>query len=189
MEDQKPQAESSTLNATSQPQPQQKPVKHPPCDQCRRRKVKCDAGAPCNRCMQSGLRCTRDIIRKRRGPKKGSGSVIARLRTEHDLNALDGAERPVSGLLPLDIRPSGTRESSYSPLSSPLTPSFRRCLWTNLHALWVTSTICASDQSDNATYGCAAFWATRSTPMAIVRECDNASICFSRFDGWLCFGQ
>lgn len=86
--------------------------------------MKCDAGAPCNRCMQSGLRCTRDIIRKRRGPKKGSGSVIARLRTEHDLNALDGAERPVSGLLPLDIRPSGTRESSYSPLSSPLTPSF-----------------------------------------------------------------
>jgi hypothetical protein len=85
--------------------------------------VKCDAGAPCNRCVHSGLRCTRDIIRKRRGPKKGSGSVIARLRTEHDVNAVDGSEQPISGLPTLDIRP-GTRESSYSPLPSPLTPSF-----------------------------------------------------------------
>ena len=60
------------------------PTKLPPCDQCRRRKVRCDAAERCDRCTQSGLRCTRDIIRKRRGPKKGSGSVIARLRVEDD---------------------------------------------------------------------------------------------------------
>jgi hypothetical protein len=63
----------------------EKPViKSPPCDQCRRRKVKCDSESPCDRCIQSGLRCTRDIARKRRGPKKGSGSVIAKLRDETD---------------------------------------------------------------------------------------------------------
>jgi Fungal Zn(2)-Cys(6) binuclear cluster domain/Fungal specific transcription factor domain len=63
-------------------------VKSPPCDQCRRRKVRCDSESPCDRCIQSGLRCTRDIARKRRGPKKGSGSVIAKLRDETDQSLL-----------------------------------------------------------------------------------------------------
>jgi len=50
--------------------------------------------------------------------------VIARLRTEHDLNSLDGADQLLRGIPPIDVRPVGTRESSYSPISSPLTPSF-----------------------------------------------------------------
>src|SRR3954453_12711236 len=69
-------------------------VKSPPCDQCRRRKVKCDSGNPCDRCIQSGLRCTRDIARKRRGPKKGSGSVIAKLRDETDQSLLANVTLP-----------------------------------------------------------------------------------------------
>src|SRR5262249_3972129 len=47
-----------------------------------RRKVKCSKNEPCDRCVSAGLRCTRDIARKKRGPKKGSGSVIAKLRDE-----------------------------------------------------------------------------------------------------------
>ena len=66
--------------------------KPPPCDACRRRKVKCDSGAPCERCLQSGLKCTRDIIRKRRGPKKGSGSIIARLRQEDEQGLSHGLD-------------------------------------------------------------------------------------------------
>ncbi|KAL6244937.1 hypothetical protein RBB50_008465 [Rhinocladiella similis] len=53
-----------------------------PCDACRKRKVKCSKTEPCERCVSAGLRCTREIARKKRGPKKGSGSVIAKLRDE-----------------------------------------------------------------------------------------------------------
>jgi Fungal Zn(2)-Cys(6) binuclear cluster domain/Fungal specific transcription factor domain len=76
-------------------------VKSPPCDQCRRRKVKCDSESPCDRCTQSGLRCTRDIARKRRGPKKGSGSVIAKLRDETDQSLLANVTLPQYDLPPL----------------------------------------------------------------------------------------
>jgi hypothetical protein len=76
-------------------------VKSPPCDQCRRRKVKCDSESPCDRCIQSGLRCTRDIARKRRGPKKGSGSVIAKLRDETDQSLLANVTLPQYDLPPL----------------------------------------------------------------------------------------
>jgi hypothetical protein len=76
-------------------------VKSPPCDQCRRRKVKCDSESPCDRCIQSGLRCTRDIARKRRGPKKGSGSVIAKLRDETDQSLLGNITLPQYDLPPL----------------------------------------------------------------------------------------
>ena len=80
----------------------EKPVlKSPPCDQCRRRKVKCDSESPCDRCIQSGLRCTRDIARKRRGPKKGSGSVIAKLRDETDQTLLGNVALPQYDLPPL----------------------------------------------------------------------------------------
>ena len=80
----------------------EKPVlRNPPCDQCRRRKVKCDSEIPCDRCIQSGLRCTRDIARKRRGPKKGSGSVIAKLRDETDQSLLGNVALPQYDLPPL----------------------------------------------------------------------------------------
>lgn len=53
------------------------------CDQCHRRKVKCDEGLPCEKCQSASLQCTRQLVRKRRGPKKGSGTVIAQLRSSH----------------------------------------------------------------------------------------------------------
>jgi hypothetical protein len=54
----------------------------PPCDQCLQRKVRCDKTLPrCYRCSDSSLPCTREVIRRRPGRKKGSGTVISKLRT------------------------------------------------------------------------------------------------------------
>ena len=117
-------------------------VKSPPCDQCRRRKVKCDSESPCDRCTQSGLRCTRDIARKRRGPKKGSGSVIAKLRDETDQTLLANVTLPQYDLPPLsagnglsglyrtpsgeNIFPSASSNygATFAPRSHPVGPDF-----------------------------------------------------------------
>ena len=89
-------------------------IKTPPCDQCRRRKIRCDTAAPkCDRCIQSGLRCTSDIVRRRRGPKKGSGSVIARLKDEEGQAVLHDHSSTTRDLVPLDA----TREHSGLPAS------------------------------------------------------------------------
>lgn len=53
-----------------------------PCDACRRRKVRCDYGRPCDRCQSYNLDCTFDSVRKKRGPKKGKGAVVEQLRAE-----------------------------------------------------------------------------------------------------------
>ncbi|KAF2724479.1 hypothetical protein K431DRAFT_145150 [Polychaeton citri CBS 116435] len=60
----------------------QDPVKPHPCDQCRRRKVRCNYATPCDRCTSYGLTCTRELIRKKRGPKKGRGTILQQLRSE-----------------------------------------------------------------------------------------------------------
>ena len=53
----------------------------PPCDQCLHRKVRCDKTLPrCYRCSDASLPCTREVVRRRPGRKKGSGAVISRLR-------------------------------------------------------------------------------------------------------------
>ncbi|RMZ91516.1 hypothetical protein DV736_g1230, partial [Chaetothyriales sp. CBS 134916] len=106
------------------------PVKLPPCDQCRRRKVKCDGRRiPCERCTQSRLTCTRDIARKKRGPKKGSGSVIAKLRDEHEHAVKQETSLPAFDLSSLErhvpaLHRSYSNETSFSsPVPSPLAPS------------------------------------------------------------------
>ncbi|KIV81128.1 hypothetical protein PV11_08573 [Exophiala sideris] len=105
-----------------------------PCDACRRRKVRCSKSEPCDRCVSAGLRCTREIIRKKRGPKRGSGSVIAKLRDESrqtssqdstlpsfDLSQLQhhmpALERAMTGDSPL-------ASNLTSPLSSPTSSNF-----------------------------------------------------------------
>ncbi|KIX05867.1 uncharacterized protein Z518_03840 [Rhinocladiella mackenziei CBS 650.93] len=94
-----------------------------PCDACRRRKVKCSKNEPCDRCVSAGLRCTRDIARKKRGPKKGSGSVIAKLRDENHQNSLQDPNLPLFDLSQLQLQmPSLNRAlTNDSPLGSPLT--------------------------------------------------------------------
>lgn len=93
-----------------------------PCDACRRRKVKCSKSEPCDRCLSAGLRCTRDIARKKRGPKKGSGSVIAKLRDETLHATAQDPNLPPFDLSGLRLQmPSLNRAiSGDSPLASPL---------------------------------------------------------------------
>lgn len=53
----------------------------PPCDQCLCRKIRCDKSLPsCQRCFGADLACTRAVVRRQPGRKKGSGLVIERLR-------------------------------------------------------------------------------------------------------------
>ncbi|KIV90079.1 hypothetical protein PV10_07421 [Exophiala mesophila] len=93
-----------------------------PCDACRRRKVKCSKSEPCDRCLSTGLRCTRDIARKKRGPKKGSGSVIAKLRDETLHASIQDSNLPPFDLSTLRLQMSALNRtlSNDSPIPSPL---------------------------------------------------------------------
>ncbi|KIW78075.1 hypothetical protein Z517_07908 [Fonsecaea pedrosoi CBS 271.37] len=93
-----------------------------PCDACRRRKVKCSKEEICERCISAGLRCTREIARKKRGPKKGSGSVLARLRDESQATSPTEQTFPPLDLSQLQLQmPSFNRTvTSDSPLASSL---------------------------------------------------------------------
>ncbi|CAD0113353.1 unnamed protein product [Aureobasidium uvarum] len=51
-----------------------------PCDQCRRRKVRCNYAMPCDRCASHELPCAFNTVRKKRGPRPGTGTVIESLR-------------------------------------------------------------------------------------------------------------
>ncbi|RMD42747.1 hypothetical protein DV735_g2347, partial [Chaetothyriales sp. CBS 134920] len=81
------------------------------------------------RCTHSRLTCTRDIARKKRGPKKGSGSVIAKLRDEHEYAILQESGLPAFDLSTLErqvpaLRRSYSNETSFSsPVLSPLAPA------------------------------------------------------------------
>lgn len=78
----------------------------PPCDQCLQRKVRCDKTLPCcYRCSDASIPCTRQVIRNRPGRKKGSGTVIAKLRspsTPERPQWLEGSASSVHGIDPAD---------------------------------------------------------------------------------------
>ncbi|KIY01547.1 uncharacterized protein Z520_03099 [Fonsecaea multimorphosa CBS 102226] len=101
-----------------------------PCDACRRRKVKCSKEEICERCISAGLRCTREIARKKRGPKKGSGSVLARLRDESQATSPTEQTFPPLDLSQLQLQmphfsKTVTNESPFSSsLSSPTSSYF-----------------------------------------------------------------
>ena len=63
-----------------------------PCDQCRRRKVRCDYLKPCHRCQTARLLCTAMAVRKKRGRKPGSGVVVEQLQKEMSLDNEDHLE-------------------------------------------------------------------------------------------------
>lgn len=121
-----PTSEPTELNHSAPPPP----FKLPPCDQCRRRKVKCQQtnDGSCDRCLQSSLTCTREIQRKKRGPKKGSGSVIAKLRNEGEFMRHQELDLPPFDLTGLDVQLSAglgqralsNESADTSPLLSPI---------------------------------------------------------------------
>ncbi|KAK4502929.1 hypothetical protein PRZ48_006356 [Zasmidium cellare] len=81
-----------------------------PCDNCRTRKIRCDYSNPCERCLSSGLTCTYTSVRKKRGPKRGRGSVVEQLRAQ------GYAEPPLHGNTASTARPTPL------PPSTPVTP-------------------------------------------------------------------
>jgi hypothetical protein len=50
------------------------------CDGCRFRKTKCDRQSPCNTCTKASLTCQYRHVIQQRGPRKGQGRRLARLR-------------------------------------------------------------------------------------------------------------
>jgi hypothetical protein len=73
-------------------------ARDPPCDGCYYRKVRCDRGQPCQACFDAEYACTRNVSRKRKGPKKGSGSTNYKLRRRNGLQSLHGCQTPAASL-------------------------------------------------------------------------------------------
>lgn len=88
------------------------------CDECRRKKVKCDAASetgeePCSNCRRSTIRCLFSRIPQKRGPSKGYIKELAD-RIHH----IEGKLASEGGLDPLtELLGGGRRESSdiFSP--------------------------------------------------------------------------
>ncbi|CEL02136.1 hypothetical protein ASPCAL03308 [Aspergillus calidoustus] len=63
------------------------------CDACRRRKVKCDALQPCNRCESAGIACRTTSVRRKKGRQGATATVLHELRK--------APERPEAPSFPL----------------------------------------------------------------------------------------
>ncbi|PMD32032.1 hypothetical protein L207DRAFT_518910 [Hyaloscypha variabilis F] len=106
----------------------------PPCDQCLQRKVRCDKTLPrCYRCSDASLPCTREVIRRRPGRKKGSGNVISKLRSPSISERPQWLEGPTGSVLGIDptdsLHTAGTSSlddgnSINTPVGSQIAPSF-----------------------------------------------------------------
>ncbi|KAK2061600.1 hypothetical protein LY76DRAFT_507577 [Colletotrichum caudatum] len=73
------------------------------CDECRRKKVKCDAQSdsgdnPCSNCKRSGIRCMFSRVPQKRGPSKGYIKELA-----DRINSIEGKLEIQSESLPPDI--------------------------------------------------------------------------------------
>lgn len=67
--------------ASTEPPPRKRSKVSRACDECRRKKVKCDAqtdagGAPCSSCRRANLECLFSRIPQKRGPSKGYVLII-----------------------------------------------------------------------------------------------------------------
>ena len=92
-----------------------------PCDQCTRRKVRCDYAVPtCSRCRDSGLNCTQSIVRKKRGPKKGRGTVLDNLRSQTPEASVSPRSAGIVQSLPSAINTSDPTGGLSMNTSAPL---------------------------------------------------------------------
>ncbi|KAL2810597.1 hypothetical protein BJX63DRAFT_434113 [Aspergillus granulosus] len=62
------------------PAPKQKRSTSMACDNCRRRKIRCNRERPCGRCVDVSLLCAYTSIPRRKGPKGSSAHVLNSLR-------------------------------------------------------------------------------------------------------------
>ncbi|RAO70579.1 uncharacterized protein BHQ10_006591 [Talaromyces amestolkiae] len=70
----------SEIDAASPPPPQQKASKQA-CDNCRRRKIKCNRAQPCDKCQRLLLSCSYCDVLQRKGPKFRTLYPLAPLQT------------------------------------------------------------------------------------------------------------
>ena len=100
-----------------------------PCDSCRQRRVRCDGLLPCGFCQRTQLTCRREYVRKKRGPKHGSGKKIEALRAaqSHVKEYNNSACQPVEDLLSPDHLPRLMRRcvDVYLRQMYPIMPLFR----------------------------------------------------------------
>ncbi|KAF9885305.1 hypothetical protein FE257_013022 [Aspergillus nanangensis] len=76
------------------PEPKQRRQSAMACDNCRRRKVRCTRGRPCQKCQDVALSCSYTSIPRRKGPKGPNAHVLNSLRgllTEVSASAAGGS--------------------------------------------------------------------------------------------------
>ncbi|KAI1387995.1 uncharacterized protein F4822DRAFT_298852 [Hypoxylon trugodes] len=92
------------------------------CDECRRKKVKCDAVSengdePCSNCRRSSIRCLFSRIPQKRGPSKGYIKELA-----DRINSIEGKLASEGGNVDLNELLNGARRESADMFGSPGQP-------------------------------------------------------------------
>ncbi|KAL3458905.1 hypothetical protein BJX64DRAFT_265613 [Aspergillus heterothallicus] len=90
------------------------------CDNCRRRKIRCNRERPCGRCLDVNLACAYTSIPRRKGPKGASAHVLNFLRGL-------GGEQPTPGLqnpfATAAATTTTTTTTTTGPAPAPILPS------------------------------------------------------------------
>lgn len=95
------------------------------CDACRRRKIRCDRGHPCNRCLAQNINCLYTAIPQKRGPRAKRDSVIKQLRVRPEVTLSPQVPSSSKWLIK-----SQTPQSDYSGQGSlPLLPNETSIVW------------------------------------------------------------
>lgn len=91
------------------------------CDNCRRRRIRCDGRFPCQQCAGATLTCKRDHVPKKRGPKRGHGRVINELRAQEFKQTLV-SETTSGSDIDAENYNSTTTSAAPSPPAQPFVP-------------------------------------------------------------------
>ncbi|KAJ5158364.1 transcriptional regulator family: Fungal Specific TF [Penicillium coprophilum] len=78
--------------------------KHPACDNCRRRKVRCNREQPCGKCREVSLNCRYTSVARRKGPKGRTAPVLSALLSSTESS-------------PLESTPTNTNDATIFPVS------------------------------------------------------------------------
>lgn len=91
------------------------------CDRCRRRRIKCDEGHPCQACISASSACTFEEPGKRAHPHKSKRTATLEDRMHH-LETLIQAIPPAVFAASTTASPDSAGRSSPEPNASPLAP-------------------------------------------------------------------